>query len=224
MHQSTAHALTGASVTYGLPSQAGSPHPGKPSLALQISPKLRGSLPILPAQQPAACLEPFALPSVASLPPEHHLQPPAAAHSLPVAPRTFTSRRELKQPQPEEAYPSLAPFKPSQHQHWHSTGKSMHSMAQQQEGQQEQQQVSVPGLGALSEAEYMGSLPEGMEGHKRSGSGQEQGLAMAEQVINAYKLGLKAPETPEENSGTPGTCTLQVNPMYRPIQAIPSAL
>ena len=206
LHQSSAPAHMSASIGSGLPAQAGSAYNGKPSLALQISPKLRGSLPILPEQQPAAGLERFALPSVASLPPERHLQPPAAAQSLPMAPRTFTSRREPRLPQPEQPYPSLMPIKHPQHSH--STSRDILNTVQQQ---QERQQVPVRGLGPLSEAEYRGSLIEDEAGHGRSGSGQEQGLAMAEQVINAYKLGLQASDASEATTGIPGKCTLCVN-------------
>ncbi|CAL5224835.1 g7589 [Coccomyxa viridis] len=198
-HNSEA-ALAGSAAGHVLPAYAGSAHPGKPSMALQISPKLRGSLPILEEQQPLTRLEQFALPSVASLPPERHLQPSAAALSLPVAPRTFTHRRELRQPQLEQTYPSLAPFRTSQQPYPHSISSNPVSLPQQQQ----QQQQPVPGMGLQSEAEYACSLPEGMARHERSASGQEQGLAMAEQVINAYKLGLKISEALDKDTGIPG--------------------
>ena len=211
-HNSEA-ALAGSAAGHVLPAYAGSAHPGKPSMALQISPKLRGSLPILEEQQPLTRLEQFALPSVASLPPERHLQPSAAALSLPVAPRTFTHRRELRQPQLEQTYPSLAPFRTSQQPYPHSISSNPVSLPQQQQ----QQQQPVPGMGLQSEAEYACSLPEGMARHERSASGQEQGLAMAEQVINAYKLGLKISEALDKDTGIPGTC-LQASVRSKPIQ------
>ena len=80
-----------------------------------------------------------------------------------------------------------------------------------------QQQQPVPGMGLQSEAEYACSLPEGMARHERSASGQEQGLAMAEQVINAYKLGLKISEALDKDTGIPGTC-LQASVRSKPIQ------
>ena len=203
-------ALSGGAAGYGIASQTGSAHPGRPSMGLQVSPKLRGSLPTPQEQQPAAGLERFALPSVVSLPPERHLQPSPAAHSLPMAPRTFTSRRELRPPQPEQAFPSLAPFEAPQRNSPHSFSRETSSLPEQQ-----QQGCSGLGRGIPSEAEDTGSLPEGMARHDRSGSGQEQGLAMAEQVINAYRLGLEASETSQEGATIPGTCTLCVHPLTK---------
>ena len=205
-------AFAGSSAAgHGLPACTNSAHPGRPAMALQISPKLRASLPILEEQQLPARLEHFALPSVASLPPERHLQPSAAAQSLPLAPRTFAPRRELRQPQLEQTYPGLAPlapFRATQQPHPHSISSS--AMSQPQQPQQQQQQVSAPGVGLMSEAGNTGGLPDVMARHERSSSGQEQGLAMAEQVINAYKLGLKASEAPDKNTTIPGTCILRL--------------
>ncbi len=207
-------ALAGSAAGHGLPAHAYSAYPGKPAMALQISPKLRASLPILEEQQLPARLEHFALPSVASLPPERHLQPSAAAHSLPLAPRTFTHRREPRQPQLEQTYPSMAPSRTAQQPHPHTIINDSLSLPQQQ---QQQQHLSASGAGLPSEAERTGGLPEGMARHERSASGQEQGLAMAEQVINAYKLGLKASEAPDQDTGIPGMC-IHDSVRVRPLQ------
>lgn len=212
LHHSAEATLAGGSGGYGIASQAGSSHPGKPSMALQISPNLRASLPVPEEQQPAAGLEHFLLPSVASLPPEGHLQPSPAAQSMPLAPRTFTSRKELRPSQLEHTYPSLAPFRSSQQPHPHSFSRETLSLPQQQ---RQQQRVSGPGLEVPPEAEYAGSLLDSMARRGRSGSGQEQGLAMAEQVINAYRLGLQASEVSQEDTGIPGKCTLCVPTLWQ---------
>ena len=132
-----------------------------------------------------------------------------------MAPRTFTSRRELRPPQLEPTFPSLAPFKASQIHSPHSFSREMLCLSEQQ-----QQRGPGPGLESPSEAEDPGSLPEGMARHNRSGSGQEQGLAMAEQVINAYRLGWEASEASQEGTTIPGTCTLCVHPLTKALLAV----
>ena len=112
----------------------------------------------------------------------------------------------MGQPQPEQPLFSQAPSKPPQQLPPHSLNLATPSMPRQQ------QQGSMPRPGAPSEAEYAGSQPEGVARHERSASGQELGLAMAEQVINAYRLGSMASEATEEtgipDASIPGSSLL----------------
>ncbi len=198
-------------------------------MGLQMSPKLRDSSPILDEQSQLAKVELFALPSVASLPLEAHLQP-SATHSLPVLPRTFSFGSEIRQEQLEQIHPSLAPPEPSQQDYPHAFSRRAFSAARQQHPyevrkepfisrtqQQQQQQPEEPSMTGLmeasEEAQDNSSLPEGMAGHERSASGQEQGLAMAEQIINAYGLGTKASNAPEEETDVPGVLPLNAPPL-----------
>ena len=172
-------------------------YPGRQPLALQLSPKLRSSLPILP-EQPSAAAQgaPLAMPSAASPPLE--AEPPAQpAHSLPMAPHTAVPRRETRQPGPEALHLKLSASMPAQ-----QTTLAVDSSAPGMTQQQQQQQQDAPlGVIEVPSAEGAGTndLFEGERMHERSASGQEQGLAMAERVIDAYGLGMKPPSAPGED-------------------------
>ena len=174
-------------------------YPGRQPLALQLSPKLRSSLPILP-EQPSAAAQggPLAMPSAASLPLE--AEPPAQpAHSLLMAPHTAVPKRETRQPHPEALHLRLNASMPAQ-QTTLAVDSSAPGMTQEQQYQQQQQDAPL-GVIEVPSAEAAGTsdLFEGGRMHERSASGQEQGLAMAERVIDAYGLGMKPPSAPGED-------------------------
>lgn len=183
-------------------------HPGRQPLALQLSPKLRSSLPILP-EQPSAAAQgaPFAVPSAASLPLEAE---PAAqpAHGLSTAPRTAVSRRETRQPHPEAPHLRLSASMPAQ-QTTLAVDSSAPGMTQQQQHHRQQQDAPL-GVIEVPSAEAAGThaLFEGGSMHERSASGQEQGLAMAERVIDAYGLGMKPPAASGEDPAASGESVL----------------
>ena len=183
-------------------------YPGRQPLALQLSPKLRSSLPILP-EQPSAAAQgaPFAVPSAASLPLEAEL-PAQPAHSLPTAPRTAIPRRETLQPHPEAPHLRLSAAMPAQ-QTTLAVDSSAPGMTQQEQHHQQQQDAPL-GITEVPSAEAAGAhaLFEGGSMHERSASGQEQGLAMAERVIDAYGLGMKPPAAPGEDPAASGESVL----------------
>ena len=176
----------------------------QPLVSQQMSPQLRGSLPIL-AERSSTAGKQGHLPTMASMPveaqPQLHdsvLTPPSAAARL------QTAKRDDRVPLVTHSHPSTLRTDPS----WQSllaADSIMGTSTAATHQQQQQQQGHTTSAGASEEAgTASGALPDLAMGHERSASGQEQGLAMAEQVISAYNLGMKLPSALEQDcSGRP---------------------
>ena len=229
-HQSSEVPHSSKPAAHELTQHNNATYQGKQAVELQLSLQLRDSSPTLDEQSQAAEVEQLALSSVASLPLKAHLQP-SDTQSLPVLPRTFCFGSKIRQQQLEQFHPSLAPPEPSQQvhprafsrrafstaqqQHPHEVGKVPFISRTQQQQVQQPEETSMTGLmEASEEVQNNSSLPEGMAGHERSSSGQEQGLAMAEQIINAYGLGTKASNAAEEEPDVPGVLPFTAPPLY----------
>ena len=176
----------------------------QPLVSQQMSPQLRSSLPVL-AERSSMAGQQGHLPAMASMPVEAQsqlhdsmLMSPAAAACL------QTAKRHNRLPPITHSHPSPLRTDPS----WQSllaadstTGASTAATHQQQQPQQELQQGYTITAGASKEAgAASGALRDLAMRHERSASGQEQGLAMAEQVISAYNLGMKLPSALEQES------------------------
>ena len=168
-----------------------------------MSPKLRASLPILEEQSSSGMLECLKMPQMAalSLPLGAHLQPPDLAFRPPPAQRHLAARKDARQPQtqPSESLFSTIASPPLQRPVPTITSSASYAIQQQLH-----QQALVSGLDAPAEAAGGSTPADGMAGHQRSASGQEQGLAMAEQVISAYNLGMQNSCSITDNAAAKG--------------------
>ena len=167
----------------------------QPPVSHQMSPQPRSSLPIL-AERSSLAGQQGHLPAMASLPVEAHAQPHDSVLRSPVAAALHTARRDARQPQVTQSHPSTLRTDPS----WQSLLAADSTMSTSTAARH-QQQGDTTTAGASAEAGAAGSAPPDLAArHERSASGQEQGLAMAEQVISAYNLGMKLPSALEKNS------------------------
>ena len=186
------------SVTESL-SAYSSGHPLNPQ---QMSPQLRGSLPVL-AERPSMAGQQGHLPAMAVMPVETHsqLQDPGLMSPSATA-RLQTAQRDDRLPKMSQSHLSPLRADPS----WQSllaADSTMGASAAATHQQQQLQQGCTTTAGASGEiGAASGALPDVAMRHERSASGQEQGLAMAEQVISAYNLGMKPPSALEQ--GCPG--------------------
>ena len=172
---------------------------GHPLVSQQISPQLRGSLPVL-AERPSMAGQQGHLPAMAAMPVEAHsqLQDPVLMSPSATA-RLQTAQRDDRLPKISQSHLSTLLADPS----WQSllaADSTMGTSTAATHQQQEMQQGFTTTAGASEEiGAASGALPDLAMRHERSASGQEQGLAMAEQVISAYNLGMKLPSALEQD-------------------------
>ena len=172
---------------------------GHPLVSQQMSPQLRGSLPVL-AERPSMAGQQGHLPAMAAMPVEAHsqLQDPVLMSPSATA-RLQTAQRDDKLLKISQSHLSPLRADPS----WQSllaADSTMGTSTAATHQQQEMQQGFTTTAGASEEiGAASGALPDLAMRHERSASGQEQGLAMAEQVISAYNLGMKLPSALEQD-------------------------
>ena len=171
----------------------------QPLVSQQMSPQLRSSLPVL-AERSSMAGQQGHLPAMASMPVEAQAQLHGAVLMSPLAAaRLPTAQRDDRVPLDTQSHPSTLRTDASWQSLLAADSAMGTSTAATHQQQQELQQGHTTTAGASEEAgAASGALPDLAMRHKRSASGQEQGLAMAEQVISAYNLGMKLPSALEQ--------------------------